>query len=302
MKYALGIDAGASSAKWAVINERLEIMASGRAAPLTGHVFTPEQREANFVALQQVLEAIEGFEVSSVLAGITGLTLGDSATRLYQQTLSETLRLEADAVAIMSDMDLAYLAHFEPSEGIVVYAGTGSIAWHIRGDGSTARAGGRGYLIGDSGSGFAIGQSALEFVTTLMDVHDQPEEHALALAVFEQIGSSQWTDIREYVYGGGRSAVAALAPLVGRVAARGDSDAQGLLERAGQELATLAQRLVRRVGILPIVLTGGALRVSPIVAQSATRALSDLKARVVDSDFAMMAAKMAMERLLRDAK
>jgi glucosamine kinase len=99
------------------------------------------------------------------------------------------------------------------------------------------------------------------------------------------------------VYGGGRSAVAALGPIVGQVAAQGDDDAQKILERAGEALAALGQRLMRRVGILPMVLTGGALRISPIVGDSAVRALRNLEARVVDSDFAMMAAKMAMENL-----
>jgi glucosamine kinase len=297
VRYALGIDAGASSAKWAVLNERLEIMASGRTSPFTGHVFSEVQQQQNFAALQALLEAVQGFEISSVLAGITGLTLGDEAALFYQQALSESFSLEPSSVAIMSDMDLAYLSHFEPGEGILVYAGTGSIAWHIRADGTTARAGGRGYLIGDHGGGFSIGQQALEFVTTLIDVSDQPEQHALARAVFEHIGSSDWSTVREYVYGGGHSAVAALAPVVGQVAARGDVDAQKILERAGEDLSALAQRLMRRVGILPIVLTGGALRVSPIVGDSATRALRNLEARVVDSDFAMMAAKMAMEGL-----
>jgi glucosamine kinase len=297
VKYALGIDAGASSAKWAVINERLEIMASGRTPPFTGHVFSEAQQQQNFEALQELLEVVQGFEISSVLAGITGLTLGDEAARFYQQALSETFNLEPSAVAIMSDMDLAYLSHFEPGEGILVYAGTGSIAWHIRADGVIARAGGRGYLIGDHGGGFSIGQRALEFVTTLMDVSDEPEQHALARAIFEHIGASDWSVMREYVYGDGHGAVAALAPTVGQVAARGDADAEKILERAGEDLAALGQRLMRRVGILPIVLTGGALRVSPIVGESATRALRNLEARVVDSDFAMMAAKMAMEGL-----
>jgi glucosamine kinase len=298
VKYALGVDAGASSAKWALINERLEIMASGRTPPFTGHVFSEVQQQQNFEALQELLEAVQGFEISSVLAGITGLTLGDEAAQFYQQALSEAFNLEPNAVAIMGDMDLAYLSHFEPGEGILVYAGTGSIAWHIRADGSSVRAGGRGYLIGDHGGGFSIGQQALEFVTTQMDVSDHPEQNALARAIFEQIGSSNWPIMREYVYGGGRSAVAALAPIVGQVAARGDVDAQKTLERAGEDLAALGQRLMRRVGILPIVLTGGALRVSPIVGDSATRALRSLESQVVDSDFAMMAAKMAIEGLI----
>jgi glucosamine kinase len=164
----LGLDAGASSTKWALLTPSLEVVASGRSAPLTGHIFTDTQRAENFAALETLACALAAFKPTHAVAGITGLSMGDEVAQFYQQALLEVLGLTN--VSVMSDMDLAYLAHFEPGEGILVYAGTGGIAYHLKADGSVARAGGRGYLISDPGGGFSIGQKALEFVTTLMDV------------------------------------------------------------------------------------------------------------------------------------
>jgi glucosamine kinase len=291
----LGIDAGASSTKWALLDSHQNLVASGRTPPMSGHVFTQEQREHNFAALEVLIAALGTHRPERAVAGITGLSTNDPAAQFYQQALLEALGLQD--VAVMSDMDLAYLAHFDPGEGILVYGGTGGIAYHLRADGTPVRAGGRGYLIGDPGGGFRLGQGLLEFVTTLMDLSDKPEQHPLAVAVFSHVGgSSDWAVLREHVYGGGRMAVAAFAPLVGQVYTQTrNEDARRLLEQTGQDMATLAHRMLRRVGVLPIALAGGVLQVSSLIETSARNALGNLEVRVPNLDLAQSAAKMALE-------
>jgi glucosamine kinase len=291
----LGIDAGASSTKWALLDSQQTVIASGRTPPMSGHVFTAEQRQQNFAALEVLLAALGQHRPQRAVAGITGLSMNDPAAQFYQQALLESLGLQD--VAVMSDMDLAYLAHFEPGEGILVYGGTGGIAYHMRADGTLVRAGGRGYLIADPGGGFSLGQGLLEFVTTLMDLSETPERHPLAAVVFSHVGgSSDWVMLRQHVYTGGRMAVAAFAPLVGQVYAQcRDPDAERLLERTGQDMAMLANRMLRRLGVLPIALAGGVLRVSSQIEQSAKSALGNLEVRVPHLDLAQSAAKMALE-------
>ncbi|MFN3266314.1 MAG: N-acetylglucosamine kinase [Deinococcales bacterium] len=288
--------AGASSTKWALLDSSRSVVASGRTPPLSGHVFTPEQQEQNFAALEVLIAALGQNRPQKAVAGITGLGMGDAAAQFYQQALLEVFALQD--VAVMSDMDLAYLAHFEPGEGILVYGGTGGIAFHLRPDGSPVRAGGRGYLIADPGGGFSLGQRLLEFVTTQMDLSDTPEQHPLAAAVFAQVGgSNQWAVLREHVYMGGHAAVAAFAPLVGQVYANTrNEDALRLLEQTGQDMALLANRLMRRVGVLPIALAGGVLAVSSQIEHSARVALGGhLEVRVPQLDVALCAAQMALE-------
>ncbi len=290
-KLLLGIDAGASSTKWALLKPNFEFVAAGRTPALTGHIFTQQQRQENLAALELLFAVLQEFVPTDAVVGITGLSIGDQAAQFYQSVLLE--RLGLSSISVMSDMDLAYLAHFERGQGILVYAGTGGIAYHLGVDHAVTRAGGRGYLIADPGGGFSIGQKALELVTTLMDVSETPQTHPLAAAIFLEVGSSEWAVLRQHVYTGGRLAVAAFAPLVGKVAAQNNPDAIQILEQAGAEIAMLVQRIISRVGVLPIALAGGALLVSPIVAQAAQAKLNGLEVRLLNLDLAQAAAKMA---------
>ena len=64
----------------------------------------------------------------------------------------------AKKVEIMSDVELAYRKAFGKNSGILILAGTGSIALSRNKNGKTARAGGLGPARGDEGSGYWIGK------------------------------------------------------------------------------------------------------------------------------------------------
>ncbi len=57
---------------------------------------------------------------------------------------------------VNSDAKAALVAGLGKAEGIVLIAGTGSIAYGINGQGNVVRAGGWGHLASDEGSGYAI--------------------------------------------------------------------------------------------------------------------------------------------------
>ncbi|HZJ09356.1 MAG TPA: BadF/BadG/BcrA/BcrD ATPase family protein, partial [Trueperaceae bacterium] len=146
----------------------------------------------------------------------------------------------------------------EPGEGVLVYAGTGSVALHLAADGTSVRAGGHGYLIDDAGGGFWIGRETLKRQLRRADASGAPAGGALANAVFAELGGSSWQAVRAAVYGGGRARLAALTPLVAHAAHRGDPDAVAVLEAAGKELARLANVVSGRLGrLLPVALAGG---------------------------------------------
>lgn len=288
----LGIDAGASSSKWMVLDAGANKVAQGRTAPLSGHLFNPEAKAQVLHALEQLVAEVQNLEPRAVVAGITGLDAGNPEAKLIAEELIQKLGLPLPQIQIFNDMDLAYRGSFSPGEGILVYAGTGSVGYHVRADGSVVRAGGHGYLIGDEGGGFWIGKRALRRLLLWVDMGVDTQAFPLAQNLFAAIGGANWSQIRQYVYGGGRQKVAALAPAVGKAAAEGDEMAQAILLEAGQELAALAQTLRHRLGNLPVVLCGGALQVSPLIAQGARQEI-DLEVRL--ASFAETAARMALE-------
>jgi glucosamine kinase len=244
-----------------------------------------------------MLDEVKGFaQPQSVVAGIAGLSASPNASEWFGKAIAQCLYLEVQQVTIHDDIYLAYLSAFEPGEGILIYAGTGSIAYYLSEDGSRLRAGGFGYLIDDAGGGYWIGREALKQVLRWADETDTPHQ-PLAEAIYEALGTTRWSEISALVYTGGRSKVASLAPVVAVAASQGDEAAITLLKEAGRELARLAQVLLNRVGRpLPVALAGGISKLSPVLTQGLEAALGS-RVKVVIPEPVETAARLALKRL-----
>jgi N-acetylglucosamine kinase-like BadF-type ATPase len=170
-------------------------------------------------------------------------------------------------------MDIAYRASFAPGEGYLVYAGTGSIGAYIDADGQFHRAGGRGVVLDDGGGGFWIAREALRRIWRIEDETPGAWQHsALAQAVFEHVGGSDWAYSRQFIYGQERGAVGKLALAVAASAER-DPAAAAILQAAGEELARLALALLKRFGARPIVVSGRAAALHPLIMDTMRAAL-----------------------------
>lgn len=257
--FVLGIDAGGSSTRWRVIGRDGRPHGQGRLGPLSGLLYDAASRAAAAPVLDQIATAVlEVGRPARVAAGVTGLSNEDETARWIAEELGRRLGLLPHRLIVLNDMEVAYRASFAPGKGVLVYGGTGSVGFHVSRTGAAVRAGGHGYLIGDDGGGFSIGRAALRRVLQETDRLGAPLRSVLAEGVYQVVGGDDWPTIRRYVYGGGRTAVAALAPAVGRAARDGDVDALTLLDRAGRELAQLAEVLMARLDAsLPVVLAGG---------------------------------------------
>ncbi len=267
----LGIDMGASSSKWALFSGGVsggEVTASGVYAPLSGHLYTPEARQHMAAGLAGIRAAVPA-QPSAVVVGITGLPT-DFAP-LITEMLSGTFYLPQTALYVTDDLHLAYAAHFPSGGGTLVYAGTGSMAYHRTASDEVMRAGGHGFLIDDAGGAFWQGRQGLKAV--LREVDEGRGESLLASRLFGVIGSQHWPDIRAYVYGEGRAALARLAPAVYGAAVAGDPHAQDIQRRAGEELARLGGTVLRRTGNPQLALCGGSF--NPLVAASFHRQFAD---------------------------
>src|SRR6185503_3419505 len=98
-----------------------------------------------------------------------------------------------------------YLGVFAPGEGHLVYAGTGSVGAHIGADGTFHRAGGRGFILDDAGSGFWIACQALRHIWREEDSRPRAwEASPMAREILGMLGGSDWAHTREAVYGNDR--------------------------------------------------------------------------------------------------
>ena len=268
----LGIDAGGSSTRWLLLDLAGEVVAQGRVGPVSAIELGSERTQANLAALLDEVAAVA--RPQRVVAGVTGLDTGSPQARLLAAHLCERLGLDEGAATVLGDVVTAYLSAFEPGGGVLVYAGTGSVAVHVAHDGSIVRAGGHGYLIDDAGGGYWIGREALKRLLRAADAAGAPPTGKLASAVFGALGGSDWPTVREAVYGGGRARVAALTPAVAMAASRGDPVAREVLAEAGRELARLATVVFGRLGqVMPVTLAGGVAGAGPALVEPMRQAL-----------------------------
>lgn len=297
---ALGLDCGGTESRWHVLDRQGRLVAHGRGPRLSGHLFEPREREIAMDALRALCGDIRKLEVpvEAVVAGVTGLSEESPERRVLAEVIGALLELPAKAVTVQDDLWLAYHAAFEPGAGILVYAGTGSAACHVTTEGRVLRAGGHGLLIDDAGSGFWIGQQALRWMMREHDRTGELPDTVLSETLLGHVGGRDWDAIRSYVYADSRRRIAELAPVVASAAETGDPVATEIFAEAGRELARLGLALIDRVGLKPVALTGGAARAHPLLFEIFDRTLAVPECRIVDTDPAEAAARLALESLV----
>ena len=277
-RLGLGLDAGGTQTRWALARDDGSLLAQGQVAPIAGAQLASADGRASVAAAlaQAATEARQHGAVNGVLAGVlAGVTgLGTEHAPALHALLAQAFALPLAAVGSMSDIELACHAAFAPGQGYVVYAGTGSIAAFIDEAGTLHRAGGRGAVIDDAGGGHWIARQALRRVWRAEDEEPGAWQHsALARALFDTLGGSDWAATRQWVYGATRGELGRLALAVAQAAHAGDGDALALLQDAGTELARLGLALHRRLGARPVALAGRVFELHPAIESALRRSL-----------------------------
>ena len=158
----------------------------------------------------------------SAFAGIAG-----SSSRENHSELSDFLaKMGFAKVRLGSDAENAISAGLGKRDGIAVIMGTGAVAYAKMGE-KLFRVGGYGYLLGDKGSGFAVGRDVLLAALSYEDGSGEATSlHALAM---EQCGSRSVFENLDTFYRKGKREVAKYAPLAFEAYRRGDKVAEKIL-------------------------------------------------------------------------
>jgi len=147
-----------------------------------------------------------------------------------------------------NDMVCGWAGSLACADGINLVAGTGSIGYGER-QGLSARVGGWGEMFSDEGSAYWIAIQGLNAFTRMSDgrLAAGPLHRAFVAAL--DLGNDLEICARVMGEAGmSRDAIAALAPIVVQAVGEGDAHAAGILDRAGAELAQMAQALRTRLG------------------------------------------------------
>ena len=189
----------------------------------------------------------------------------------------------AERVDVRTDVEIALAAAFGDGPGILINAGTGSIAYARSPDGQLHRAGGHGWQLGDEGGGYWLGRRALAAAAR---AHDGLEESSTLLGrLLVALGLQTFNDLIRWTATATPAQVAALAPHVLNAAREGETVAQRIVAEAAQELSQLVRLLLRQFsGGDPIKMAtvGGLLRPgSPLLTALRVNLAADLpRARI----------------------
>lgn len=227
----------------------------------------PGQAEASAKVIAEVVrEALTQAAMPGVLepkvlcCGIAGVGRDveqrSLQTALEAEELAETVIVEPDGMIAMFDA-------FSDGPGILLVAGTGSIAYGRSPKGEVRRCGGWGPNIGDEGSGPWIGRRALAIVGAATDGRES--ETALVGAILTATQVSEPMELIPWAASADVRMISQLAPVVLAAAAAGDARANTLVTLAAEELVTHVRALAMQLfgderSSIPVAVTGGLLR------------------------------------------
>ena len=246
MKLFLGVDGGQSRTTALIGDEDGRVLGAGAGGPCN-HAGAEEGRQKLARAVGESVAAAcayAGLEAGSTrfAAACFGMSGGpaDKLAVLERILAVETLIVTTDAVTALAGATAG-------KPGIVVIAGTGSIAFGRNAGGRTARAGGWGYIFGDEGGAFDIARQALRAALRYDEGWGPPT--ALHGVLLEATGAVDANDALHHFYSDPwpRPRVAGLAPLVDETAMAGDAIAREILHGAAQQLATLTSSVRRQL-------------------------------------------------------
>ena len=148
----------------------------------------------------------------------------------WEQWISFLFPASSCKITITNDAVAALTSGTFTQQGLVVIAGTGSIVYAVGKNHQVSRVGGWGYLLGDEGSGYYIGQEALRLITRHYDAIGVNEDLFTA-TIMERLALKNPTEIITHVYEHPqpRVLIASVARVVLRLAEQNNDRAQKLL-------------------------------------------------------------------------
>jgi N-acetylglucosamine kinase-like BadF-type ATPase len=262
-RYYLGIDGGQSGTKGLLSDENGRVLGAGLGGPCN-HVAAHEGRAKFFAAVGSVLDqACQAAGLDAASLEFASVCLGFSGGAEDKEAYSREL-IRSHKYKITHDADIALSGATEGQPGIVVIAGTGSIAFGRNAAGRTARAGGWGYIFGDEGGGFDLTRQALRSALRHEEGWGPPS--TLRDRLLAATGASKINELmhRFYTPEFPRPAVAALSSLVSDAAEESDEEAQRILFDAASQLVSYVEGVHRVIfqsmQPVPIAYIGGVFK------------------------------------------
>ncbi len=299
MRYFLGIDGGGTKTR-CLLGDDTSVLGTGTGSGCSIlRVGEACARDSLASAIHEacVQAGVSPQQISRTCAGVTGAG-DDGIASLLQRLL---IAIIGGAIEVIGDMEVALESAFDGGPGIVLVAGTGSIAYGRNQSGDTARGGGWGRIISDEGSGHWVG---LEALRAALRAYDSGDHSRLLQQLMQALEAQTVHDLAVRVNSDAAQDFAALFPVVLAAAEEGDPIAIELLDRAGRELAVPVAAVARRIFSdatnIPVATHGGVLAKSTRVKCAFKNRLHELCANANILDVVVDPALGALNRARRE--
>lgn len=264
MQYVVGIDGGGTKTTAAVVGEDLGLVGSATTGPANGRSVGMDTAGANIAEAVESALHQAGIGLSSV--GAMCMCLAGFDTDLDLPVPQRAVRLLGFQGAAIMENDVvgAWAGATEAMPGVVVIAGTGATALGMSVRGELWRTDGWDYILGDTGSGFAIGRTGIRMAMKALDGRAAPTLLVRELAGTYGVRNAE--EMRRLVDSThfGKFEIARFAARVAEVADAGDAAAQDILRQAGRDLADNAIAIIRKLGMrdesFPVSTVGGVFK------------------------------------------
>jgi len=296
MGFFVGIDAGGSKTECVLADEAGVVLARATGA---GANLRRVSRGELRATLRECLEALRqtvglpAIVADVVCAGFAGA--GDVEARAQAHEVLTEL-LHPHRLYVVGDMEVALEAAVGAGPGVILVAGTGSIAYGRNVLGRQARAGGRGPGAGDEGSGYDIGRRAVEAV--LGAARGSAPATQLKKIVLQGLGVERAEELEGRVRPEAAAELAALVPAVVEASRAGDVAGKEILAQAAVALAGLALQVLDELDLLEaevrIAASGGVFAASDEVFAGVRVAVTARAPRAVVEPLAVTPAEGAV--------
>ncbi len=254
----IGIDGGGTRTRVCLADRQGKVLGQGEGS---ASLVDPEAPSKAALLVDTIVRRVMNeHNIARPATAMWAALAGAGRLETQRRVRDELREISGDLVkkiGVGTDVDAAVEDAFQGSPGIVLIAGTGSIAFALDQEGNRLTVGGWGSQLGDEGSGYAIGRDGLSALLWAADGRG-PETALTGLLGELDLEAPQ--ELVNWVARATKRDIAALAPIVVRYADEGDQEAQRVVDKATTDLRKHLEALVSRMGtrgVREVALVGG---------------------------------------------
>jgi N-acetylglucosamine kinase-like BadF-type ATPase len=187
----------------------------------------------------------------STCFGLAGNDSNEDA-KIYKEIIFNDViekYLDRNKIIICNDTRIGLAAGSDSKNGVMIICGTGSNCYGINEQGREAKVNGWDYILGDEGSGYAIGIKALR---ALMRAYDgRGESTLLSKTILENLNIKDISELIKwaYSYSFSKDRIAAITKTVCKTAEMGDKISKKILKEEADEAIISVKTVVDKLGL-----------------------------------------------------